>query len=122
MSEFHNHIAPGDHVTRKYPGGWSITATIVPDDDSSPDDLMGYSDLDRIAWHANQWYFTGLVLSISKCGVLLDTHAASLWCIATYYRQSDDAAHFNEIFDDLEGEALGRGFKLLRLLTEDCPE
>lgn len=121
MSEFHDPVTPGDHVTRTYPGGWSITATIVHDDDSSPNDLMGFSDLDCIGWYEGHWYFAGLVLSISKCGVLLDTHAASLWQIQTV-PYDHNAAHFNEIFDDLEGEALSTGRAILKLLTEGCPE
>jgi len=53
------------------------------------------------AWCDNEWHWCGVVLSVSRAGICLDDHAASLWGI-----ESDAGDYFEEVFDELIDDAL----------------
>jgi hypothetical protein len=60
------------------------------------------------SWRRDEWFYCGIVLSVSLEGVDLDPHAASLWGIEANYPGSDNA-NLNEIACDLLPEALAVG-------------
>lgn len=57
------------------------------------------------AWCDDEWHYCGVVLSVSRAGVTLDDHAASLWSIETNYPGSDNS-YLSEVADELLPEAL----------------
>lgn len=60
------------------------------------------------AWKADEWFYCGIVLSVSLEGIVLDDHAASLWGIEANYPDSDNA-HLNEVANELLSDALAVG-------------
>jgi len=60
------------------------------------------------AWAADEWFWCGVVLSVSRNGVMLDTHAAGLWGIDCNYPNSDNA-YLREVANDLLSEAIEAG-------------
>jgi len=56
-------------------------------------------------WRKGDWFYCGIVLSVSLEGVTLDTQAASLWGIEANYPGSDNA-YLTEVANDLLPEAL----------------
>jgi hypothetical protein len=56
-------------------------------------------------WRKVDWFYCGIVLSVSMEGVTLDTHAASLWGVEANYPGSDNA-YLTEVASDLLPEAL----------------
>lgn len=56
-------------------------------------------------WRKGDWFYCGIVLSVSLEGVTLDTHAASLWSVEANYPGSDNA-YLTEVASDLLPEAL----------------
>lgn len=67
--------------------------------DAAKDDFRRLS-----AWCNDQWSYVGVVLSISRAGVVLDDHAASLWGI-----ESDAGEYLQEVAEELVDEALEAG-------------
>jgi len=63
------------------------------------------------AWKEDEWFYCGIVLSVSFEGVVLETHAASLWGIEANYPESDNA-YLTEVANELIPEALAEGRKL----------
>lgn len=57
------------------------------------------------AWKADEWFYCGIVVSVSFEGVVLDDHAASLWGIEANYPDSDNV-YLTEIANELLPEAL----------------
>lgn len=57
------------------------------------------------AWCDDEWSYVGVVISVSRNGVLLDDHAASLWGIECNYPFSDNS-HLTEVANELIPEAL----------------
>ncbi len=57
------------------------------------------------AWRKDEWFYCGIVLSVSFDGVTLDEHAASLWGIETNYPDSDNA-YLSEVANALLPEAI----------------
>lgn len=60
------------------------------------------------AWFASEWCYCGVVLSISRDGVMLDKSAASLWGIDKNYPGSDNA-YLLEVANELLNEAIDAG-------------
>lgn len=59
----------------------------------------------RRAWERDEWHYCGVVLSVSRDGVELDGHAASLWGIERNYPGSDNS-YLLEVANELLPEAL----------------
>ena len=116
-NEFDSYIAHLDTATRKYDGGWTVTATVLFDESTTIDDYGCYDENTIQSWEDDEWQYYGLVLSVSKNGILLDDHAASLWGIEGNFPSSDNS-YFSEVFDDLEKEALERGAEVLKILNQ----
>ncbi|MEO5342210.1 MAG: hypothetical protein H7842_02530 [Gammaproteobacteria bacterium SHHR-1] len=66
----------------------------------------------RSAWENDDWFYCGVVLSVSVAGVVLDKHAASLWGIECNYPGSDNS-YLSDVANELLDEALEAGRQVL---------
>lgn len=150
---FDDYVCEGDSIVCEV-DGLTITARIVRDDCSdSPDERddgfwptlnpnhagfigAGKNMADLIpqrkraeeilqAWKNDEWFYCGIVLSVSKNGVLLDKHAASLWGIECNY-PADPAtpeckpnAYLMEVAKELLPETIETAQAALKKL---CPQ
>ncbi|NHK27148.1 hypothetical protein FF098_004435 [Parvularcula flava] len=60
------------------------------------------------AWRRDEWFYCGIVLSVSLEGVTLDTHAASLWGIEANYPGSDNV-YLTAVATELLPDAVNAG-------------
>lgn len=100
------------------PAGLMLTATLVEDDTTSPDDFECYSQKKVKEWQDSEWQYVGIVLSVSRNGITLDCHAASLWGIACNYNAKSNL-YLAQVCKDLEQDALGMGHKAIQRLLGD---
>lgn len=71
------------------------------------------------AWTNEEWFYCGIVLSVSVQGITLEDHAASLWGIEANYPNSDNA-YLTDVANELLPEALDMARKTLdRLFTAE---
>lgn len=84
--------------------GFDFEAIIIYDTDTRPDDSECYDERQISLWKSDQWFFCGVVLSVSFKGIKLSDHAASLWGIEC--NLSNDNSYLSEVAQELEGEAL----------------
>ena len=66
----------------------------------------------RKAWFNDEWFYCGIMLSVSYKGIVLDSNAASLWGIEANYPGSDNK-YLTEIANELLPEALQAGKEIL---------
>lgn len=85
--------------------GFDITATLVADTDSHVNDSECYSPQKIKQWERDEWFFVGVVLSVSKNGVEISDSAASLWGVDCNYNRRSNR-HLSVAALDLESEAL----------------
>lgn len=134
---FDRYVYEGDSITCEV-DGFAIAATVVRDNDSgapdtekdgfwpslnpkeagwigpkSPATLARHMARARAvmdAWRNGQWFWCGIVLSVSRNGVEIDDSAASLWgieCNYPVFRKRDRAnSYLIEVANELLGEAL----------------
>lgn len=60
------------------------------------------------AWRTGDWFYCGIVLSVSREDVTLAEHAASLWGVEANYPGSDNS-YLTEVASELLPEALAEG-------------
>ena len=60
------------------------------------------------AWRADEWFYCGIVLSVSLEGVVFDANAVSLWGVEANYPGSDNS-YLTEVASELLPEALDIG-------------
>jgi len=101
--QFASYACPGDSITWAK-DGYTLTATIVYDQDSHPDESGCYSARAVEKWHGEEWFFCGIVLSVSFNGIELTDHAASLWGIECNINTSN--CYLSTVAQELESEAL----------------
>ena len=60
-------------------------------------------------WRRGEWFYCGIVMSVSLGGVVLDEHAISLWGIEANYPDSDNG-YLTDVANDLlpDTVAIGR--------------
>lgn len=125
IDKFDTSVCDGDTIVTKR-GKWTITATVVFDEASTIDDddmhnpnqlVTGCTDYEferlmaaRKAWFNNEWYYCGIVLSVSYNGKEIDDHAASLWAIDANYPGSDNG-YLTDVANELIDEAIEHGEK-----------
>lgn len=142
-TNFDDYACTGDTITCEK-DGFTITAKIVYDDCSdspdqrddgfwpsknpndagyigenpakSYDNQMKEAKAILDAWKNDEWFYCGIVLSVSKNGVMLDDHAASLWGIECNYPNGDKNAYLSEVANDLLTEAIEAGQNTLKKL------
>ncbi len=130
-SKFKSYACHGDEITATI-NGFDVAAYIVHDQFSHIDDddchnpdqsITGCSDKQqknlleaRQAWLNNEWFYCGVVLEVSKNGVTLDDHAASLWAIECNYPGSNNS-YLTEVANELLDEAIEVGQSTLNKLV-----
>jgi hypothetical protein len=116
--KFDTYVCLGDTITCEAEG-FTFTARIEHDPDYHIDnddchnvdqEVTGCNEAQqkklieaREAWRNNDWFYCGIVISVSRNGVELNDHAASLWGIECNYPGSDNAylsECANELIDD----------------------
>lgn len=135
IQKFDRYVCEGDTIETEK-DGYTITARIVHDPDHGIDDddvhnpdqsVTGCDDAQqealmsaRQAWLGDEWFYCGIVLSVSRNGHLIDEHAASLWGIEANYPGSDNS-YLTEVANELLAEALEYALqareKILEALT-----
>lgn len=101
--QFDSYVCAGDTITWKAEG-FDLTARLEHDTDTKPTDSECYSADDIQRWKDDEWFYGGLVVSVSLNGVALSDHAASLWGIDCNF--GDDNAYLAEVAQELQAEAL----------------
>jgi hypothetical protein len=102
--QFDKYACEGDRIqwTRE---GFDLVARLEYDTDTKPTDFDCYDAEDVERWQNDEWFYVGMVLSVSRNGVELSKNAASLWGIECNF--SDTAnAYLSEVAQELEAEAL----------------
>jgi hypothetical protein len=121
--KFDSYVCIGDTITCEV-DGFTLVARIehdethrLDDDDchNVDQDVTGCDEAQqkklleaREAYFSNDWFFCGVVISVSRNGVELDEHASSLWGIECNYPGSDNAylsVVANELIDDAMDQA-----------------
>lgn len=98
------YVCPGDSVEWEV-GPLTLRATLHEDTDTKPTDYDCYSPEQIEAWRRDEWFFVGMVLSVSVGGHTLSEHAASLWGLeANLPGAAND--YLSETAKELEAEAL----------------
>ena len=85
--------------------GFDIVARLMYDTDTKPTDYDCYDTEDVERWNRDDWFYVGVVLSVSCNGVDLSDHAASLWGIDCNFNNTSNA-YLSEVAQELEAEAL----------------
>ena len=117
---FDSYACEGDTITGTL-AGYDLTARIVHDQNTRIDDddchnpdqsVTGCDDEQqkkllaaRRAWFDDEWFYCGVVISVSWGGVLIDSHAASLWGIECNYPGGNNS-YLLEVANELAGEAV----------------
>ncbi|KCZ45793.1 hypothetical protein [Hyphomonas sp. CY54-11-8] len=60
------------------------------------------------AWRKGEWFYCGIVLSVERDGIEMDSHAASLWGVECNYPGTDNS-YLTTVANELLPEALGAG-------------
>jgi len=102
--KFDNYACIGDRITWSK-DGFDLTAYLEYDQDSKPSDCDCYSPLKIKQWKNDEWFFVGVVLSVSKNDVEITDHAASLWGIECNYNKRANL-HLSQVAKELESEAI----------------
>jgi hypothetical protein len=102
--KFHKYACEGDRIewTRE---GFDFVARLQHDTDTKPTDFDCYDAEDVTRWKNDEWFYVGVVLSVSRNGVELSDHAASLWGIDCNFSDTSNA-YLSEVAQELEAEAL----------------
>jgi hypothetical protein len=85
--------------------GFDIVARLEHDTDTKPTDFDCYDTEDIGRWRGDEWFYVGVVLSVSRNGVELSGHAASLWGIDCNFSDTSNA-YLSKVAQELEAEAL----------------
>jgi hypothetical protein len=118
--QFDTYAIAGDHISVEA-SGFTITATIIYDQDARIDDddthntdpsVTGCNKKQqkrllaaRKAWFNDEWFYCGIVLEVSKGDVTFCEHAASLWGIECNYPGTDNS-YLTEVANELLPEAI----------------
>jgi hypothetical protein len=102
--KFDKYACEGDRIewTRE---GFDFVARLQHDTDTKPSDSECYDEADIRRWKNDEWFYVGVVLSVSRNGVELSDHAASLWGIDCNFSDTSNA-YLSEVAQELEAEAL----------------
>jgi hypothetical protein len=118
--QFGNYVCHGDTITWSKEG-FDFVARLEHDYSATPYDFECYAPKDLQRWKNDEWFFGGLILSVSRNGVELSEHAAGLWGIDCNFGK--DNSYLSEVACELEHEALGVAraelAQLRGLLVED---
>lgn len=93
----------GDSVTWKK-DGYTLVATLHPDNDAHVDEYEVYSKEEIRRWKEGHWFFGGLVVDVYLDDALILPNAASLWGLEV--NLSDNNDYLRRELEYLEAEAL----------------
>lgn len=102
--QFAKYACIGDSITWQFEG-FDITARIKFDDDTRPDQFDCYSEDEVKRWENNEWFYCGIVLSVSKNGIPIDGDAVSLWGVDCNFSDTSNA-YLSEVVQEMEDEAV----------------
>lgn len=102
--QFDSYALPGDTIQWQAEG-FDLIATLVADTDTTPDDSECYSVTKIKQWKNDEWFFVGIVISVSKNDIVISDHASSLWGIECNYNKKANK-YLSEVAKELESEAL----------------
>lgn len=85
--------------------GFDIVARLEYDTDTKPTDFECYEPEDMQRWRNDEWFYVGVVLSVSRNSVELSDHAASLWGIDCNFNNTSNT-YLSEVAQELEAEAI----------------
>lgn len=110
--QFQPYACVGDSINWEREG-FELTARIVFDSDTRPEDSDCYTKRHIQAWRNDEWFFCGIVLSVSRNGVKICEHAASLWAIECNFpsRRKNPNLYLAEVAQELESEAIDEARK-----------
>lgn len=102
--QFAKYACVGDSITWQLEG-FDIVAHLEYDTDIKPTDSDCYAPEDVQRWRDDKWFYVGVVLSVSRNGVELSDHAASLWGIDCNFSDTSNA-YLSEVVQEMEDEAV----------------
>lgn len=102
--KFKAKVYPDDSI-RWSSEGFNFCATLVPDLWAHPFDGAHYDCLDFRRWEDGEWFFAGLIVSVSIDGVKLSGYAASRFGLPCNYSATSNE-DLSLVAQDLEAEAL----------------
>lgn len=116
---FQSYVCAGDTITADV-DGFTITARIVFDESTRPDEFDCYDEDAIAAWRADDWFFCGVCLQVSRGGVdLTGPYGAALWGIEANYPGSDNA-YLTETAVDLIPEAIADARAAMARIVADA--
>lgn len=136
LKGFDKYVCDGDTIKAEA-SGYEFTARIQRDEDYRIDDddchnpdqsVTGCNDEQfkklleaRTAWFNDEWFYCGVVVSVSYRGTLLNKNTASLWGIEANHPEGDNS-YLLEVANDLLQEAIPAAVnerdQLIKNLTE----
>lgn len=111
---FSTYVLPGDSIEIEE-GNYIFTVRLEQDYDTSPNDYDCYERRDIERWYNNEWFYGGLIVSVTYNDIPLDDHAASLWGIECNFVDGNND-HLNDIALELVDEAREQAPQLLEEL------
>lgn len=122
IPQFKNYVCINDKIKWEV-NGFNLEARLEFDTDSSPDDYLDVNDKDYAKenkeiirkWQNEEWFYAGLVISVSRNGHLITNHAASSWGIECNSTANND--YLTEICQDLENEAIEQAKAIIKAIT-----
>ena len=117
--QFDRYACIGDSITWQK-DGFDITATLEADTESHVSDSDCYSPKQIAAWKNDDWFFVGVVLSVSRNGIEILEHAASLWGIDCNFpsRRKIPNWYLSDVAQELESDALAEAEKKISRILE----
>lgn len=120
IPSFNSYVMAGDFIEWMHEG-YKIKATLHKDTDTHVNDSEFYSREDIRRWLEDEWFYVGVVLSVSYKGVKLEDHAASLWGIECNFHGGTNAYLSEcalEVQDEAIEEAKIKHKQMIKALTE----
>lgn len=115
--QFNSYACIGDSITWQK-DDFDITAEIHADNFSHVDDCDCYSSIKIKQWKNDEWFFCGVVLSVSKNDILISKHAASIWGIECNYNKEANR-YLSEVAQELESEAIEAAKKQIEVMLKE---
>lgn len=105
--QFDSYACVGDKIEWSA-DGFDFVAHLEADTDSHVNDSECYTPKQITAWKNDEWFFVGVVVSVSRNGVELSEHAASLWGIDCNFpsRRKNPNWYLADVAQELQSEAL----------------
>lgn len=119
-SKFDRFVCQGDTIVADV-DGFTVTARIVYDESTRPDDFDCYDPHIIDAWRNDDWFFCGVCLQVSRAGVdLTGPYAAALWGVEANFPCGDNPYYLTEIAVDLIPEAVAEARAAMARLVADA--